>query len=498
MEVSFRSNYGSCLREVLQELQNNEQTQEIRLSEGMPDVGQILAAWGQPVLRSKEWSADTVSFSGGMMVWVLYTPEDGSPEQCLEGWIPFQMRWDLPEDLPEGRLSLRLRPRSVDARSVSPRKVLVRAGMSAMAQAFVPTEIPLCLPEANLDGVELLRSTYPVRLMKEGGEKNITLEETLILPDSAPQPQSIVYYRMDPWETDRKVLSQKVVFRGNAGLHLLYRCQEGQLHSWDFEIPFSQFTELTGEYGPEAQVDFAFCPTGLDLELDEAGRLHLKCGITAQYLITDQEQLELVEDAYSPRKELSLLTQQLEIPAVLERRKETLLAEQGIPAEAAAVADSVFLADFPRQRHREGGIAWEQPGLFQSLYYGTDGALHTGTSRWEGRMELDAGENVRIRALPGFTQPQCAIGSGQLTMKAELPIEFTSDAVHEITAVTGLALGDDRKLDPSRPSLILRRAGDSTLWEIAKASNSTVDSIRQANSLQNEPAPGQMLLIPIL
>ena len=36
---------------------------------------------------------------GGMMVWVLYAPEDGSPERCIEGWIPFQMRWDLPEEL---------------------------------------------------------------------------------------------------------------------------------------------------------------------------------------------------------------------------------------------------------------------------------------------------------------------------------------------------------------------------------------------------------------
>ena len=92
MEVTFRRNFCSCLNMALQEARSGEQTQEIRLPEGMPDVGKILSAWGQPILRSKEWQTDSVSCTGGMMVWVLYMPEDVSAEQCLEGWIPFQMR----------------------------------------------------------------------------------------------------------------------------------------------------------------------------------------------------------------------------------------------------------------------------------------------------------------------------------------------------------------------------------------------------------------------
>ena len=84
MEVNFQNHYCSCLNPVMREIQNSEQTQEIKLTEGMPDVGRILSAWGQPILRSKEWGGDTLSYSGGMMVWVLYAPEDGSPERCLD------------------------------------------------------------------------------------------------------------------------------------------------------------------------------------------------------------------------------------------------------------------------------------------------------------------------------------------------------------------------------------------------------------------------------
>ena len=45
----------SFLDTVLQDVQTAELTQQIKLSDGMPDIGRILAAWGQVILRGKEW-----------------------------------------------------------------------------------------------------------------------------------------------------------------------------------------------------------------------------------------------------------------------------------------------------------------------------------------------------------------------------------------------------------------------------------------------------------
>ena len=49
----------------------------------------------------------------------------------------------------------------------------------------------------------------------------------------------------------------------------------------------------------------------------------------------------------------------------------------------------------------------------------------------------------------------------------------------------------------NRPSLILRRAGEDGLWSLAKDTGSTLDAIRRANNLQNDPDPNQILLIPV-
>lgn len=497
MDSYFERKQITCMNTVLEQVQRGEQTLEIRLPEGMPDVGQVLAAWGQPIARSKEWREESLHFSGGMMVWVLYRPEDGSEEQCIEGWIPFQMRWELPENSREGILRLRCLPRFVDARSTSPGKILVRAGMSVLAEAFAPGELEVSQPERLPEDVALLTKTYPLRMTREAGEKIFQMEEELTLPDSAPAMEQLITWRVDPGITDRRVLTDKAVFRGNGNLHVLYRSPEGQLHNWDFELPFSQYTDLRGEYGDQARMDIGLLPTALELELRE-GRLNLKCGMSAQYRITDSQPVTVAEDAYSPARELGVTVEDLTPPVILENRQENLYGEQTIPAATNLITDVQFMPDFPRQRKEENGIQLEYPGQLQVLYYGEDSRLHGATARWEETQTVPAGENSRISAVPVGAGVQSAAGNGQIRIKAELPVELTAAAQPSIPMITGVEPGEQKQPDPGRPSLILRRAGENSLWELAKATGSTMDAIRRTNSLSGEPAAEQMLLIPVI
>lgn len=487
----------SFLDKALQDIQTAELTQQIKLTDGMPDVGRIVASWGQVILRGKEWQDSEASANGGVLVWVLYVPEDGSGERCMDSWIPFQMKWDLPEALPEGTLRVQCQLRFVDGRSVSPRKIMVRCGISAQAEGYIPSEEEIQRPSGELQDVELLESTYPLRFAKEAGEKVFLLDEELSLPDSGPQPEKLIYYRMEPRITDARVLGDKLAFRGTGNLHTLYRSEEGRLQSWDFPAAFSHIAELDREYGTDAQADLIPAVTNLEAELDDNGHIRLKCGLTAQYRITDRQMLCVVEDAYCPGREISMGTEMLELPVVLEQRRENIFGEQLVPGDVKETVDVSFLPDFPREKRTERGLELRYPGNLQALYYGADGMLQGTNTRWEGRQKQMADEESDLMVTPMPGEVQMLAGSGQLQMKAELPVDMTTTIRQKIPMVTRAEPGPLKEAGEERPTLILQRAGENRLWDIAKGCGSTVEEISQVNGLQGEPAPGQMLLIPL-
>lgn len=497
MKLQFQKKEVSCLRSPMTQVQNLEQTQELRIPEGMPGVARILGSWGQVLVRSKEWNRDSIRVSGGVQVWVLYEPEDGSQQRSLECWIPFQMNWDLPEDTPEGRFQMRPLLRYVDARTVSAGKVIIRAGIGMLIQCWCPHSVSVYQPEESQAAVELLSSRWPVRLPREAGEKAFEVEEQLSLPGSAPLPEKLVYYRLDPVITDRKVLGNRIVFRGSGNLHVLYRCEEGRLYSWNFELPFSQYTELEEEYSADASADVTMAVTQLELEPNGEGKLNLRAGLTGQYLVDDRQILETVEDAYSPRQELNRKQEMLELPVLLENRREMLLAEQTVPAEGETVVDTALWPDFPRQRREGDSVTLEQTAPVQILYYDGTGRLQSAQSRWETSAVLNADAEAKMMAVPQVPETQVTAGQSGIHFRGELPVQVFAMAQQSIPMVTELETGERKEPDPARPSLILRRA-NRRLWDLARENGSTVAAIQEANGISGEPEYGKMLLIPIM
>lgn len=498
MQLQFHKSDISCLQSVVDQVQNQEQTQELRLPEDMPDIGSVLAAWGQCVIRSKEWRSGAMAVSGGVMVWILYEPEGGGDPCALETWIPFQMKWNLSDAENEGVMQIACMPRFVDVRSVSARKLMIRVGVSAHAEAFCNTKMEVYTPIEIPEDIQLLKNTYPLCLPTEAGEKPFALEDDLTLPSSCPKIEKLIYYSLRQEVIDKKVMAGKAVFRGACVLHILYRSEDGKLHSWDFDVPFSQFTELDRDYEPDAQLKITPALTGLELELGEDGVLHLKAGITGQYVIYDRIMSEIVEDAYSPTRSVLLEKINQQLPMLLEMQADTMRAEASVEMDADAVVDVAFYPQLQQLMTQEDSVAANLSAEFQGLCYDDLGDLRGFRGRWEGSSSMPADTDTRA-CMQVFVSgnPQAVASAGNIDMRGDIALDMQTYGRRGLDMVTGLEIGQEEPRNENRPSLIVRRAGTDTLWQIAKANGTTEDAIRQANRLQDQPEPNQMLLIPI-
>ena len=495
MEVAFTKSQINCLKTLKCEMQRREETQELRLPEEMPDIGRILACWGQPVLRGKEWRKGSAHISGGVMVWVLYMPEDGSDVRQVESWIPFQMKWDLPETDRDGILHIYPELIGLDSRCISARKMLIRCGIGVNMQAMLSQQVMVSTAEETPEHIEILENTYPMRLATEAGEKPFSVDLELSL--AAGQPEKLISYTLQPELQEHKMIGDKLVFRGIGRLHVLYTGLDGIIRSEDLEVPFSQYAELEKEYPENAISQIRFAVTNLELQPNEAGQLDLKAGLTGQYTVYDCVMLKIVEDAYRPGWEVEKETVALELPALLDRHREDIPI-QVMAENISDILDVVFYREQPRPYWEEGCWNADQEGMFQVLYRDMEGQTQSALIPWSGSWSLPAEKETNAQACwHKIGNIMWAPGVGGTILQADSFVEMDTMQTKALPMIAALTMGQPVKAQEDRPSLILCRCQDETLWELAKKTGSTVKAICKANRLEDAPESGRILLIPV-
>ena len=497
MEYQFERSEFISLDRTEPLVQSQEQTLELRLPEGYPEIGTVAGAWGQAMLRGKHWQDGQLSITGGCQLWVLYIPAEGGPVQSVQGWLPFQMKWDRPDGEPEGSFHTTCLLRSADARVLSGRKLMLRATVAVQLQAYLPR--PVVLPQAQSlpEDIRCKTVTHDLCLLREAGEKAFAIDEELTLPQTAQELERLLASRLNCRITEQKVMTDKLVFRGNTHLHILYRGTDGKLHTWDFETPFSQYAELSQLQSEKAVSQVIPMLTALELTLDE-GRLRLKAGFTGQFLLCDQVEVAVTEDAYSLLRPVTLCKETVSAATPKITGSKTATAEAGVNHQAMQLIDTAFYPDQPYVRITGDGVSAELSGLFQMLYYDEEDLLQTSQARWEGSVMLEQGSPTGLWTI--WLSPNIAEGeAGEAGLRACCTVTMETDVTEQapLEIITALSAPEELKADPARPSLILRRAGSMSLWELAKTCGSTEELIQQANNLQGSPEPGKMLLIPV-
>ena len=494
MDLQFRKGRIPYLRTIANEVQTQEQTQEVRLPDGMPDIGRVLSCWGQVLIRGKEWRSGGIGVNGGAIARVLYAPEDGSYLQCVETWLPFQMKWDIDASAQDGTISVIPMLESIDARSTSARKLVVRASIGIQMQARSSDDAEVYQPEELPEDVCVLKNTYPMILPAESGEKAFSIEEAINLPSSVPIPEKLLHYTISPEVTDQKLLADKLVFRGNAVLHVRYLDADGELHHWRTELPFSQYAELERDYSDSAESAMQVVVTNLELEKGAEETFVLKAGLLGQYIIYERKEITVAEDAYSPKRQLAMQTTMLNLPAVLDTVSETLHVQVPIEKDGADLVDVVFDPAVPRLYHDVDGISAELSGMFRMLDRDSEGQLQSDTMQWENSWMIPTAPGTKAEV----TLRPISANGGKGSLEADIGLDARLMADREMPIITALELGELHEADPDRPTLILRSRGKDSLWELAKQAGSTVEAIHRANGIAQEPDENQMLLIPVL
>lgn len=500
MDINFQEQTVQFYREALQDVICQEETAELVLPESVPEAERIISCSGEVYLKSKEAGSGTVTVTGEIKATLLYADTDNFLHRA-ERDIPFSVKKEIPGLETEHFVQYRGWIKRIDARQLGNRKMLLRVNIGSRISALLPYSVTVGTPSDAPKTLQVLQKSYDFLLPSLSGEKEVRFNEECNLPETAAGISEILRSSVKFRLTETKTVGDKVVFKADLLLHLLYVSSTGTVHGFDTALPISQYAELSGET-ENGEVQLTLQLLDCDVETDgqeDTKHLYVNVSALAQAVVSTNQRLMLTEDAYVTKGTLETEWENISLQARLDAQDTAICSEVTIPASAQQVLDAQIYEDAPLLRRDGTAVTAVMPLYADIIYIDKDGVVRGKDTRGELVMETAAAESAVCQAKGIVYDPPVSLASyDTVTLRVTAQLQFESYMGSSLHTLKSAKLSKTDEKNADRPSLIAKRVDAVSLWEIAKDCKSTVAAICEANGLTAGVAQeGAILLIPM-
>lgn len=492
MEILFHQQKISYLAEKRFDDLHQEQTGEINVPETLPELGRVVDCFGAVLVRERSVDNGSVSVSGSIQCGVLYVPAGEEGLERLELQLPFTVTKKLPTE-PGTLLFYWGWLRSLEARFVNDRKLLIRADLASELSLLSPAELVLQQPERWPRGLILRTETCPMRLPLCAAEKEVRIADELLMPEEGKGMDRLLKAQCSVELAERRVVGERAVFQGELRLRVLGLTEAGEPFTWSGALPFSQYADLDRSCEEECHLSIQPILNHMEIDTDgqpDSRRLLVNVSFTCQLLLWGEVPVTLTRDAYYLEGTCKPEWQLCQLKPCLRQEETALEQSLELPAELGELLDWTL---FPDRISATGGGAEARGSLgVQLLYYDESRRLQGRLLRQELRLsrQPEPDSDWRCVLRPGAEAPSRRGRELILPLRAEQR-ECRSAALRNLAGA--------ELIPQSRtggPSLIVR-SGVGELWDLARDNGSTVRAIQRANELEElSLSRERLLLIP--
>lgn len=483
----------------------HEETMEMIVPDACPDILRIVDTEARVCLGGKEAMEGRVELSGTIKAAVLYLPDGEEGMRRVEVSIPFVCASDSAQVTAQCSLVVLPRVQAAETRSINPRKVLTRVNLAACIQVYAPVTGSICtgLEAGAEDGIEQLQEHITAYAVTCVQEKPFSFSDDLSLSGTKPEAKELLKSRLNLLCTESKVIGNKLIFKGEAALQVLYQSVENTLCSAEYTLPYSQIMEVSGT-GEDSDCTLEIIPSSMECTLSPAdGRtISVSLEFLAQAVLREERSIVFLADAYSTTCRLETERQEYHISRLLEQTAKSQMVRETV--EIGTLARTVldaYLSIGQTAQSREGErLVLTASTTVTVLYEAEDGEIGTISRQIAVPCQLDLPESAVCTCLCRCQEPVFATPvSGGLEVRFQLEFQYLALSSGVISGVSDVQIDTEApEEDANAPSIVLRMVGSKErLWDIAKMYGTTRADIIQANELEDESVPsGQLLLIP--
>ena len=498
MELTLNQTVQNCYDIAFTQTLRKDEAADSVIPDSMPDVGEILSATGNILIRSKDVGEGRVRLEANVPVKVSYIPEEGEGYYAIEVNIPFYLSIEDEKISANSLCAADMKLLSLEAKLLNPRKINVRAEVLFSVVCYEPErQIYFGKPLQNTEGIYFLEQAAQTSHICAVSEKTFVITDEFSLPASISLADPVLSQKVQLQVDEIKNIGSKLVVKGNAKSSLLYCAEDGNPSSLEFTTVFSQIMDVDA-LPEEAFAAVNLLSSGIYYDLSggngQTGTMELH--IVAQAVIRSSSEMKYLSDAYSNQYFIKVTTdvhpsQKILRPIVL---KQTVKEQIPSISQVSELIQGSYV--FGSAEFEAGTVSI--PLDIWAYCQDSNGKLFMVARRIPIQFVLELPENqgLEITKINGQEFYLAPSTSGlELRLTVELNAILWSSET--ITYITGIAFDDNETMDlSSKPTLVIMKAGSQDdLWRIAKENVSTLEAIEQANGLEKLTTPWEKLLL---
>lgn len=484
---------------------------DFSLPDYCPDIQRILKCQVYPVITVRSVIGDRLEVEGRATVRVLYLDAGGTSVRHCEKTEPFSASIAL-RKTPESPIALvRTRMEYINCRAVSPRRLDIHGAFSVCARVFDAVKYEYY---CGVEGEALEEKTETLRASRLAAyaQQPFVVGEVLEIGNGKPPAEAVLRVQADALLQDYKIVSGKIILKGEVQLKLLYAAgiDTVSLESMEYAIPFSETIDCEGiTEDALCDIRLAVSETDIQIRSDSSGEnmlLEAEARVIATVSAFEQAEITVVTDAYSTQYETALSYRPVSLRLVADVMRESAIQKITLnlgDTELVKITDiwneivnvqsevengkllcrgkmnlcilAVNTAGKPVYFERMAEILYtkERAGLPETAICDTDVAVTNIGYRISGTSELE------IKA--------------ELQLEIQIAVNVSGRELESVYEDEGRPRNDGQK---AALTIYYAMTGES-LWDIARTYCTSVAAIQAENGMTSAIAEsGGMLLIP--
>lgn len=487
---------------------------EYVLPDYYPDIFKLLKCCLTPMIVSYSISDSKLFIDGVVYVKVLYLSEGSSDINVIDQRFTYSKTVELSRAVRDPMVCIFPSADYCTARAVSGRRIDVRGAVSLKIKVTGSYENELL---CGAEGMGIEVSTENISICDErlyGGSQYIVRED--IETGAGGGITAVLCSECTASVTDTKVISDKVVVKGEAKIKALYLIKnssgESSSEVMEASVPLSRIVDLAGV--TDAHSTFAcldIMDFSLEIKQSEDGENRMfGCDMTVDCRVcaTKESRIKLVNDLYSTQYDSSFTVTPVRIEGAPRQINLQYPVKADIEYQDGGIKEirdvQCMILGINTGTSENGKCRLNIRYLFRLFGIGDDGTPIVIDKSDSIDEETDISADESFMLLPGACASGVSYsitGDNTAEVRAQINVSGLASRTVTVNAVNEITVSEDKpKQRDTDYALRLYFADEGEkVWDISKRYNTSAAAIIAENDLDGETATvSGMILIPIV